>query len=265
MDILSQTNWKEALQQTEMYRLHIDLIESEDNKTKQKELKSTLPPRPALNLRKEELLGLDLAIAELSKPVQNSETGLYSPSATLATIKDERLKDYIKYVALEIARSNLYTGSAKENTRWVSLVPIFMAAHKEYNNIKYEQWDKKDKYLWFILGKNLYSDIKKWAGVPLSDTLRKVCRMNALKTPNGKEVAPTAWPRHNIKIDSSNILKPFSLFRHMWLQTWMANVELRNEFMILDVNNWDFQPEALDAVFKPEVITNIRIEEDAPW
>ena len=215
-----------------------------------------------------ELNELDLAIATMSKPTRG-ENGKVSPSLTLATIEDQRLKDYLAYVALETSRSKLMKQSAKDDPRHTILVPIFLAAHKQYNGIGYEEWDKSDKYIRFCVGNKLYDSIAKWREIPLSEEMHTICRRNALVTKTGKPVAPTAYPRGNIKLDSKEILNPSEPFRHIWLQTWVANVELRNEYMILDVNNWDSMPKALDAVFQPKVEVEEKqeylFEEDMPW
>lgn len=222
------------------------------------------PTQPNPSVSKVDLIDFDLQVASYL-PVKD-DTGKYSVTKTLAKVDNDELKAYLKYVALSHARGKLYRGSAKENARHSALTPIFLAAHKQYNNIKYEEWNKEDKFIRFAVGFRLYDSIMKWKDIPLSKELLAVCRRNALVTSRGKEIAASAWPFHNIKLDNSTVLRPTDMFRHIWLQTWVANVEIRDEYMILDVNNWDLMPEAFDAVFKPKVVETYKaVKEETPW
>lgn len=260
MKILDYTNWNLMVNEVKRRNEYTETYYNTDAK-----LRSSIPKLESVEPRCDtyELNELDLAISTMSKPVKAEGSDLFSPSLSLATIEDPRLKDYLTYVALETSRSKLMKDSAAKDPRHTVLVPIFLAAHKQYNGINYEQWDKSEKHIKFCVGNKLYDSIANRA--PLSDELRRIVRMNALMTKTGKPVAPTAYPRGNVKLDSKDKLSPGDPFRHIWLQTWVANVELRNEFMILDVNDWDLVPEALDAVFKPEIHTAPVVEEDLPW
>jgi len=227
--------------------------------TKEKHaFKSKEPEKPRPKLYKEDLLKFDVQISNY-RPV-SGDNG-FSVTETFKQIDDVNLKNYLKYCALEQARSDLTQAKATEATRHCPLVPIFLAAHKEYNGVNYNDWDRSDKFMRFAVGYRLYDSIEKWRKIPLSKELRDIARRNALITPKGKEVNPAVWPLHNIRIDKNNVLRPTDYFRHIWLQTWVANVENRNEFMILDVNDWDLMPEALDAVFKPQEIEMKMVDE----
>lgn len=271
MNTLSFYNFAQWLIDEQVYMDWYDQYNQLETRAERERFESTKPAQPNPSVTKNDLIDFDLQVASYL-PVKD-DNGKYSVTKTLAKIDNEELKAYLKFVGLTHARSKLFKGSAKDNTRHSALTPIFLAAHKQYNNIKYEEWNKDDKFIRFAVGFRLYDSIMKWKDIPLSKELHAICRRNALVTPKGKEVKASAWPFHNIKLDRTTVLRPTDMFRHIWLQTWVANAELRNEFMILDVNNWDFQPEALDAVFKSEVITPTkvaakaanRVDSECPW
>lgn len=194
----------------------------------------------------------DLLLAFSSIKLQRVN-GKISSTATIAEIikNHQELGWAIKFINL-LTRSELYVGSAKDNARYCALVPLFMSAHKEYNNIKYEEWDKTDPKLYVFLGEGLYKDIMDYTHYrPEVDDNIKVLRNKALNYVNGKgEVtykAPDAWPNHSVPVNSNLKWKATDLVRHIKLQTWMAHVSHRNEYMILDTINWDNIPDPFDA------------------
>lgn len=209
-----------------------------------------------------ELKQLDLGLANI-KAVKKGE--LYSAELTLKSLSEEA-KPLIHYLYSLSGRSDLYHGTGKENARHCALVPLFLAAQKEYNGIPYEAWDKSDKFLPWLIGKKLYEEIVKWKDIPIADSALKVARELALTDKRGKRISPTAWPMHSILL--SGIKTPAaSLGRHIILQTWLANIENRNEFMILDLNNWDHMPKAFDSMpnYRPTVLVEPEEKEELPW
>jgi len=63
-----------------------------------------------------------------------------------------------------------------------------------------------------------------------------------------KKIAPDAWPRHFVRVDSETNWPPYNLARHIAFQTWMANAIHRTDLMILHTKYWDNMPEALDPL-----------------
>lgn len=263
MNLLDQYDFKDIYNQYKNYKEWQTEMLKQNTNDKRKAFKEA---RPAPNYYKPEfsaaeLLNIDVWIASI-KPVKVGDK--YSIDATVKTIEDEQLKWLLTYLKMLTSRSDYYKGSAKENTRHCTLVPIFLAAQKQYNGINYEEWNKNDRFMPLALGNTIYNSISHWKDIPLSEEMRKIARHNALTNKAGKAIAASAWSLHNVKLDNSLKLIPTDPFRHIWLQTWMANVENRNEYMILDIHDWDFAPVVLDAVFKPEIHT-APVEEDLPW
>lgn len=175
---------------------------------------------------------------------------LVSSEKTFKHLSNSQIKALVSFLHNE-PRSALLSGTAKANTRFCTLVPLFMSAHKEYNGVNYEDWDKTDPYIEVALGHKLWTDIEPYIkGYGFIDVKRK--RALALKDTRGREVAKDAWPHHTITLDNGTKLKGGNLARHMIFQTWMANVEHRNKYMILDPVDWDKIPEPFDEVFVPE-------------
>ena len=193
------------------------------------------------------------------KLIKNSNEKI-SAGETFKQLDNDKhnLAEAVRYIFIETARSKFYSGGAAKNTQHCALVPLFMAAHKNYNNIGYESWDKEDKYIKIALGSNLYKAIADYNTVKefLTPDNLKILREQALNY-NGNPRNPASWPNHHVKIykevfegdEDTELIhwKGSDLIRHIMLQTWMANVQFRNKYMLLDVENWDNIPESLDA------------------
>ena len=263
MKILEDYNWIDILQQYNNYKKWYEVWLKEPTNESKKLYKAQNPSPSYIKpqLSDYELTLVDHALAEVS-PIKEGNT--FSPINTLKSIENEQLKALVKYLAKLSSRSELYAGSANKHVRHCALVPLFMAAQKEYNGIKYEQWSKEDKYLRETMSYVLYDELKKWKSIPLADSAIKVARENALKNRQGRRIAPSAWPFHSVEIGGVKA-SASSLGRHIVLQTWMANVEYRNEYMILDRFNWDTIPKAFDAEVKPTIKIEVVQEEELEW
>lgn len=199
-------------------------------------------------------------LAEVAKykPVNNSAY------ETLAQIENEEIRAGLKIFS-EVPRSRLIP-TMRKNTRYCTLVPIFLSAHKEHNNTPYEYWDKEDRAIKFALGNQLYEAYETWKNLEeYTEQDLKTLRYDVLHYGSSKEYSKTDWQRHTVsfagrKLPSGNML------RYILTQTWMANAELRNRYMILDFENWDNMPEALDIVdVKEEIELKPKVEQELPW
>ena len=207
------------------------------------------------DIRSEENMLPELMLEYAKVPLYKNSEGKISSELTLKHIKDDNIRCALKLIA-KISGSKLYFGSAKQNARYCPLVPLFMSAHKEFNSIDYDEWDKNDPYLKFTMGEKLYSSISPFLHFRkgLDDNILEI-RKSALEYKNPrtgqmKLIAADVWPNHTVHIKFDNIYikwKAPELVRHIKLQTWMAHVSNRNEFMLLDTINWSNIPEALDA------------------
>lgn len=268
MNLLDQYDFKDIYTQYKAYKDWQSEMLKQNTNDKRKAFKEARPAPDYFKpeFTKNELLNIDVMLATIK--AEKHEDGSYSIDKTISKLGDIPAKWILAYLHILTSRSDYYKGSAKENTRHCTLVPIFLAAQKQYNGIMYEQWNKEDKYMNIALGNTLYNSITKWAAIPLSEQMRTIARRNALKNKQGKVLQPSAWAVHSVELDRTLKLVATDPFRHMWLQTWMANAENRNEYMILDVHDWDLMPEALDAVAAVQeyVPAYVPKEEDAlPW
>ena len=134
-----------------------------------------------------------------------------------------------------------------------SFTPLFMYAHKLYNDVEYEEWDKEDSKICWALGKLLTEAIEKAPKerVDISDYIDEY-RKSALTYLSGKKqgqiesLLAYKMPQ-KLKIYNGTIL--YRSVLQMLLQTWICNVEVRDEHsMILDPWNWDLTPEPIDQV-----------------
>jgi len=214
---------------------------------------------------------VDLVLKFASVKLLRNEEGLVSSTKTFKNINNKDLGNAIKYIYMVNRRSKLYKGNASKNARFSVLVPLFMSAHKEYNKVNYEDWDKKDPLIKVALGNKLYSDMLPHLSQELDEYINpaslETLRESAL-TFRGEQLIATLWPRHTIRLsyddseeqDGSGLIYPIvwkgtNCVRHMYLQTWMANVQCRNKYMILDVKNWDNIPDSLDEYIVEQKIS----------
>ena len=110
----------------------------------------------------EEFLDKVVAAFAASTPVLNDK-GLYSMQKTMEKVVNDKKNindiQYLNYTLLvkfitKCTRGNLLKNQNK-NTRLATYTPLFMYAHKFYNDIPYEKLDKTDKDIKFALGRQL--------------------------------------------------------------------------------------------------------------
>jgi len=149
----------------------------------------------------------------------------------------------------------------KQST-YASFTPLALYAQKLHNNIMYSEWDQNvtDRYLAIFLGLSLFdafASIKKM-GVPLVDALKaRELRKESLTIKTGQkagEISLVTSNKCNLKklpartgsdIEDKLYNKYIIM---MTLQTWLANAQCRNvDSMLLDLNDWDNIPKAIDA------------------
>lgn len=207
----------------------------------------------ALNIYQNYLPDILLDISKIPLKMSN---GKISTERTFANISSGAIKNAIATFAEITSRSMLYIGPAAKNTEYCSLVPLTMSAFKKYNDIGYNEWDKTDPLIKWALGFHLWEDIQPYLNkVPRPDEIKNL-RKQALEY-KGQPRAAIAWPNHSITLEDGTRWKGTNLARHILLQTWMANVEYRNKYMILDMQNWDNIPEAMDEVLKEEELPDL--------
>ena len=217
---------------------------------------------------------LDQISAEISRidPVPRlDQPAKLDAKATFLKIreKDDNLFQYLKYVSRLTSRGKLYAASGSLAAPYCALVPLFMMPYKKFRDIPYESWHTEDQVV-TALGNKLGLEYQKYHHLQFTDEQVAEMRERALMSPSKGKLAPSAWPNHSVTYYDLK-LPSTSLFRHMLCQTWMANVQHRNEYMILDLNDWDKMPEAMDELIEensPTIPMAKKIEEyteDLPW
>ena len=224
-----------------------------------------------LNLSQDIICNYLAKIVQEAPPVKDGDK--YSPSKTLARLKTRDLQCFVNYVYLQKTRTKILTGSAAKNTIFCSLVPLLLASYKMYGDVTfYESWDKEDVYMKIFLGRKLWQEYNDYKGLVFTNQEIQEARKIALSQ---DDIAATTYPRKSVYI-GMHLFTAHCLVRHMLLQTWVANVTLRNDNMILDINDWDNIPERLDEVplvkeelpFPMPKLAHARIEvekEDMPF
>ena len=167
-------------------------------------------------------------------------------------------------------RSKLLLKPQNKEPRFGSYTPIFMYAHKLHNNVMYEEWDKDDKWLKFLLGRQLEwllhfdRDIK----IVLNDAEFEHNREVMLTTKTGlnagNQAALTAYKCNakHVRVETEggwDYIPMPKMALIMLMQTWICNASVRytSGCMILDPYNWDAIPVARD--------TSIPKKEPVPW
>lgn len=174
------------------------------------------------------------------------------------------------------ARTNFFKDAPKGNQQYKSvinpMVPIILAGFKKFQGIKYSDWSQEG------LETLLDADLAKLVGVTvpeisLSDLL--ALRNTALTDRSGPREGipnnPATCTKLNHLSDTALGHLP-KLAKYMVLQTWACHPSNRNEYMILDPNDWDRIPEPLITkdIFlhqapKPVVSRVSNMSNDLPW
>jgi hypothetical protein len=155
-------------------------------------------------------------------------------------------------------RTNFFKAAPKGNQQYKSvinpLVPIILAGFKKYQGINYSEWNPVG------LETLLDPELAKLVGVTvpeLSHSELIALRNTAL---TDKEGARAGIPNNPATCTKLNHLGDTAighlpkLAKYMALQTWAAHPSNRNEYMILDPNNWDHVPDPLVSkdIFLPK-------------
>jgi hypothetical protein len=206
---------------------------------------------------------------------ERDESGMYSAQLTL----DLNVRQRTDYYALgsmllaTSARTNFFKDAPKGNQQYKSvinpLVPIILAGFKKYQNIGYSEWNPVG------LEALLDPELAKLVGVKVPElSLGELLalRNTALTDKQGARAGIPNNPATCIKLnhlgDTALGHLP-KLAKYMMLQTWAAHPSNRNEYMILDPNNWDAMPEPLVSkdifVAKPAKAVASFTGSDLPW
>lgn len=226
------------------FKMLVDLIEQSNslNRAKDKTEYNIIIKKVRTFISPDFLLNLELWLA--AQDLVKNSTDKYDAELTISAIKSDNLKQALKFIYLA-PRSMLYSKMKTGKEKFCVLVPLFLAAHKKYNNVKYEEWDKESKYFKFLVGESLWDSITPWIGHDFSDLDIKEMRAQHVKSLED-------WSGYSVYYNDISWTAS-AWIRHIVLQTWMAHATKRNKYMILDINNWDNIPDALDEVLTSTV------------
>jgi hypothetical protein len=209
------------------------------------------------------------------------DTGKYSAPLTWDANTRARGDYYALGSALlaTSARTNFFKDAPKGNQQYKSvvnpLVPIILAGFKKYQGINYSEWNPVG------LEALLDTELAKLVGVTVPEL--SVSELIALRNTalTDKQGARANIPNNPATCTKLNHLGDTALghlpklAKYMVLQTWAAHPSNRNDYAILDPNNWDNVPEPLVSkdIFlqNPIQIAKVRtqtvayIETDCPW
>lgn len=189
-------------------------------------------------------------LAEIGKvrPIRDDKG--FSAESTLDMLLDKHPQLYygLYFLAHYTTASNFKLGiNKKDKPFYCRLVPLGLSAYKKYQNIGYDEWNKADSYLPVLIGQALYVSItrEELKGFECTPEFRDQV-IESAKRANSNPIATSCSFR---KIDYNGIaFAPYEASKYILSQTWMAHHTNRNEYMILDLENWDNMPEPLDEV-----------------
>ncbi len=159
----------------------------------------------------------------------------------------------------------------KIHTPVCSLVPIYLAAQKQYNGLPFSKW-KLDEHLEYVIGNDLYeavtyvtSDVGRGLLQLTSEQLLEIRDRGLVYA--GKPRKPESW--HTLtKLSDTPLAKAPRLLKVMLTQIWCAHPVNRHQYMLLDPINWDNMPapliqaETIEEPAKPKKPLNLT---ELPW
>jgi len=162
---------------------------------------------------------------------------------------------------------------APENRSYSALVPLLMAPHKRFSNVKYSAWDRTgfDK----VLDPNLYEAVSYTEYPNLTKEEILEIQEHSLVVKTGAKAGSTRNPAttHKLYGLTGDLHAMPWLCQVMYFQIWCAHPLNRGDLMILNWKDLDNMPEPLVTVdlFKEEPVKNIlnkknvQITSDLPW
>ena len=165
-----------------------------------------------------------------------------------------------------LSRTDIMNGSQGKKPQYSSAVPLTMAALKEHQGIKYNEWNKEDPSIVYFLGsglKGLY-DMQKIEPLALTSEDVHKYRSIGMTYSSGKKEGttepPTAWKLNKLDLVPTDVHRN-DMINRMLLQTWVFNAELRHTNMILDPWDWDLVPEPWDISVQ-DLAKSSKIDQD---
>lgn len=205
-----------------------------------------------------------------SIPLVYNDKGLVSTSQTIQKLKNTgtittpnslmsgaNALDLLRFITT-VPRSKLQKSAFNKLPTYGTFTPLFLYAHKLYNNVPYNKWDRSDELLKPILGvmlRDILDTPKELAELIDIEEWREKAGLFKSGKHMGECAALTTFKMNlNGVIINDAYYKVPKAALFMKLQMWIAHASLRKpDIMILDPFDWDIVPEALDEV-KPQKV-----------
>lgn len=182
-------------------------------------------------------------------PVVRNEDGMVSAYQTYQTLPKEH-KVALKFVAYFRSRAQLYPDASKAS-QWGMFTPIFMRAHKEYNNIMYEDWsfdsmDSPELALGLMLWESIHEFREFTPG--LDDKIEQLredmfAQYKDRSVSSLKDLRGNVWRHPGAYPGTKNLL---IMKAQLWISCpWGNDGRERSEFQILDSIDMDNTPEPI--------------------
>lgn len=169
-------------------------------------------------------------------PLVYNENNKVSAYLTIMQAKENNIEDFyqILFFGQYRWRSDMY--DTTNRNKFNLFVPLFMASHKEYNNVMYEDWDKTDKAFPNVVGTLLWETLK--------DYLEPIKGLDDKLEEKVKEIGGNnkKFQHKHLKSDNGLVAKFASSIKG---QFWFCHPDNRTPYMILDTVNWDNIPEPM--------------------
>jgi hypothetical protein len=204
------------------------------------------------NLRNENFGAL--AFKSIKPPIRMAN-GKYSPTQFLKSIEEDNkwLLEYILYT--EANKRSSYVDA--DDIGMCGLTPYWLAPANKVFDIYYEEWDKTDDNIKYLLGSMmLYNSLKKYRSDPSVVSKYRSIAQDPVK----REAARVNPKTEEVKPYTSYIWFPLheSAIAYTELQFWHAHHSHRRSRMILDITDWDNRPDILPDMDSVTSLTYFR-------
>ncbi len=199
-----------------------------------------------------------LTIHAGSLPIIRNDNGLISCTAINDHLKFTNNKFLFGVIRiLDILPRSIFIKCMSKTPEYAALTPLMLYAVKRDQGYMYEEWDKEDINLPMYLGRGLKGVLDKEPEevANINDIREYYFRVKS----TGKLKALTSYP-HFTKDEYKGRSRVQNIIK---AQMWLANAAIRSDAMILDLNDWDNRPDAIDSIVEEDPINKKVL--DIPW
>lgn len=257
------------------YKGIYDFVNRGYKKTDDDKQKEITAYRDQFHKHVRENFNLPLLLAQIArvKAVKDPQ-GRYSPSQTLLHLKNsketfdsgltgEDLYWIARFIGIYSSPSQFKIGvSNADKPYYCRLVPLVMSAYKKYQGINYSEWNSADKDFRVLVGDILFHSLEepsyrkaslKKRLFDVSDFRKQV--IESCKTARVLSPKATNCSSRQIKYGAVDPIEfpAYEPAKYILSQTWMAHHSMRNEYMLLDLEDFDAMPKPFDEVVEEPI------------